>query len=61
MRKRRGHHHCVAMPNITEGTNFTGAVAGYVDDGARIKRNVFVSSTLAGLDRISRTGVISVL
>ena len=48
---------CVAMPNITEGTNFTGAVAGYVDDGAKIKRNVFVSSTLAGLDRISRTGV----
>ena len=45
------------MPNITEGTNFTGAVAGYVDDGAKIKRNVFVSSTLAGLDRISRTGV----
>ena len=48
---------CVAMPNITEGTNFTGAVAGYVDEGAKIKRNVFVSSTLAGLDRISRTGV----
>ncbi len=48
---------CVAMPNITEGTNFTGAVAGYVDDGSKIKRNVFVSSTLAGLDRISRTGV----
>lgn len=48
---------CVAMPNIKEGTNFTGAVAGYVDDGAKIKRNVFVSSTLAGLDRISRTGV----
>ncbi|MBQ8007421.1 MAG: hypothetical protein IJ245_07320 [Lachnospiraceae bacterium] len=48
---------CVAMPNIMEGTNFTGAVAGYVDEGAKIKRNVFVSSTLAGLDRISRTGV----
>jgi len=48
---------CVAMPNITDGTNFTGAVAGYADDGARIKRNIFVSSTLAGLDRISRTGV----
>lgn len=48
---------CVAMPNITDGTNFTGAVAGYVDDGARIKRNIFVSGTLAGLDRISRTGV----
>ena len=48
---------CVAMPNIIDGTNFMGAVAGYVEDNAKVKRNVFVSSSLAGLDRISRTGI----
>ena len=48
---------CVSMPEITDGTNFTGAVAGFVDDTSGIRRNVFVSRSLAGLDRISRTGI----
>ncbi len=47
---------CVAMPNITEGTNFKGAITGTVDETGRLKNNVFVSDKLAGIDRISKAG-----
>ena len=47
---------CVAMPTITEGTNFKGAIAGTADESGRLKGNVFASDSLAGIDRISRSG-----
>ncbi len=46
----------VAMPTIVKGTNFKGAVAGSADEGGKIAGNVFVSDSLAGIDRISREG-----
>ncbi|MCR5672971.1 MAG: hypothetical protein K6F87_04575 [Lachnospiraceae bacterium] len=44
---------CVSMPTITKSVNFAGAIAGSSDDGGRLRGNVFVSETLAGVDRIS--------
>ncbi len=48
---------CIAMPSVTEGTNFTGAVVGSSSDGDRLKGNLFVSGSLAGIDRISKSGM----
>ena len=47
---------CVAMPTVTEGTNFVGAIAGSADETGKLKDNVFVSDSLAGVDRISMSG-----
>lgn len=47
---------CVAMPTVTDHTNFTGAVTGYADDDGKLRRNIFVSNSLAGIDRISKKG-----
>ena len=47
---------CVSMPTVTKATNFAGAIEGAADDSGRLKNNVFVSSDLAGVDRISMEG-----
>ena len=47
---------CVAMPNVTEGKSFTGAIAGTADEAGKLSGNVFVSDTLAGVDRVSISG-----
>ena len=46
----------VAMPTVVKGTSFKGAIAGSADDGGKITGNVFVSDSLAGVDRISIDG-----
>lgn len=47
---------CVAMPAITRQEKFAGAVTGFADSDGKLKRNVFVSDSLAGIDRISKQG-----
>ncbi|MBO4267456.1 MAG: hypothetical protein J5910_09760 [Lachnospiraceae bacterium] len=47
---------CVAMPAITKQEKFSGAVTGFADSDGKLKRNVFVSDSLAGIDRISKEG-----
>ena len=46
---------CVAMPTVTDSVKFTGGIAGYCDETGKLSGNVFVSDTLAGVDRISMT------
>ncbi len=47
---------CVAMPTVTKQTNFAGAIEGEGDESGKLKGNVFVSDTLAGVDRVSMEG-----
>ena len=47
---------CIAMPTVTEYTNFAGAIEGEADDGGKLKNNIFVSDELAGVDRVSMEG-----
>lgn len=45
---------CVAMPEITSATQFSGGIAGEITETA--KGNRFVSDLLAGIDRVSYQG-----
>ncbi len=47
---------CACMPTITQHSDHAGAVTGCADDGGVLKNNVFVSDTLAGVDRVSLEG-----
>lgn len=54
-----GHeiYDCGAIPSIMESQSFLGAIAGEVDDEAKLRDNYFVSDTLTGIDRISYRGM----
>jgi len=47
---------CIAMPVVTDGVKFTGAIEGSDDESGKIEGNLFVSETLAGIDRVSKAG-----
>nr|MCR5157002.1 hypothetical protein [Butyrivibrio sp.] len=44
---------CLTIVNIDNSTDWSGAIAGHVAEGAEVRNNFFVSDTLAGLDRVS--------
>lgn len=46
-----------AIPSIVESSGFVGAIAGEVDDDTKLRDNFFVSDELAGIDRISYSGM----
>ena len=46
-----------AIPSIIEADSFFGAIAGEVDDDCKLRDNFFVSEELAGIDRISYSGM----
>ena len=46
-----------AIPSIVESSGFVGAIAGEVDDDTKLRDNFFVSDKLAGIDRISYSGM----
>lgn len=45
------------IPSIIESSGFVGAIAGEVDDASKLRGNFFVSDALAGIDRISYSGM----
>lgn len=48
---------CYSMPVVNEYENFTGAIAGEMDDNCSMSGNYFCSDDLAGIDRISYSGM----
>lgn len=52
-----GIENCCAMIKVKEAEAFSGAIAGKVTDNAEIADNLFVSDEIAGIDRISYSGV----
>lgn len=52
-----GIENCCAMVKVKEAEAFSGAIAGKVTDNAEIAENFFVSDEIAGIDRISYSGM----
>lgn len=52
-----GIENCCAMIKVKEAEAFSGAIAGKVTDNAEIADNFFVSDEIAGIDRISYSGM----
>lgn len=52
-----GIENCCTMIKVKEAEAFSGAIAGKVTDNAEIANNFFVSDEIAGIDRISYSGM----
>lgn len=52
-----GIENCCAMVKVKEADAFSGAIAGKVSDNAELSDNYFVSDEIAGIDRISYSGM----
>ena len=52
-----GINNCCTMIKVKEAEAFSGAIAGKVTDNAEIADNFFVSDEIAGIDRISYSGI----
>ena len=46
---------CLTIVSIDNKTDWSGAIAGHVAEGAEVRNNFFVSDDLAGIDRVSYT------
>ena len=44
---------CVSMPSVSDGEEYTGAIAGEVSDDYSLHDNYYYSETLGGIDKIS--------